>query len=105
MAVTLTAAALAAAVRLGDSTEETAEATRLLAYATEAVTKHAPDAPDAAHDEAAIRVAGYLFDQPFAARGVGAADALRNSGARAILLPYRVHRAGNVATEATEATD
>ena len=39
MAVTLTAAQLATALRLGTSTEETAEATRLLAYATEAVTK------------------------------------------------------------------
>ena len=40
MAVTITAVELAAALRLGDSAEETAEATRLLAYATEAVTKH-----------------------------------------------------------------
>lgn len=94
MAVTLTAAALAAAIRLGNSAEETAEATRLLSYTTEAVTKHAPDATDAAHNEAAIRLAGYLYDQPNAARSVGHADALRNSGARAILLPHRVHRAG-----------
>ena len=94
MAVTLTAAQLAAAIRLGDTTEETAEATRLLAYATEAVTKHAPDAPDAVHDEAVIRLAGYLFDQPTASRNLAYADSFRNSGAAAILLPYRVHRAG-----------
>ncbi len=97
MAVTLTAAELAAALRLGDSAEETAEATRLLGYATEAVTKHAPDAPDVAHNEAAIRLAGYLFDMPNAGRGAGYADALRNSGAAAILHPYRVHRAGSTA--------
>ena len=42
MAVTLTAAQLVAALRLSDSPEELAEATRLLAYATEAVTKYAP---------------------------------------------------------------
>ena len=92
--MTLTVAELSAALRLGDSAEETAEATRLLAFTTEAVTKHAPDAPDVAHNEAAIRLAGYLFDQPTAGRGAGYADSLRNSGALAILLPYRVHRAG-----------
>ena len=94
MAVTLTVAQLAAALRLSDSTEETAEATRLLAFATAAVVKHAPAAPDVAHDEAAIRLAGYLLDMPNAGRGAGYADVLRNSGAMAILLPYRVHRAG-----------
>lgn len=47
MAVTLTVAQLVAALKLGSTTEETAEATRLLATATEIVTKHAPDAPDA----------------------------------------------------------
>ena len=94
MAVTMTIAELRAALRLNDSTEETAEVTRLLAYATEAVTKHAPNAPDVAHNEAARRVAGYLFDQPEAGRGMSYANALRSSGAARILLPYRVHRAG-----------
>ena len=75
--MTLTVAELSAALRLGDSAEETAEATRLLAFTTEAVTKHAPDAPDVAHNEAAIRLAGYLFDQPTAGRGAGYADSLR----------------------------
>ena len=93
-AVTLTADQLAAALRLGDSSEETAEVTRLLAYATEAVTKHAPDAPTAIANEAVIRLTSYLFDQPNAGRGVMYANAMRNSGAAAILLPYREHRAG-----------
>lgn len=91
----LTAAALASAIRVGTSTEETAEVTRLLSYATGAVTRHAPNAPDEAQDEAVIRIAGYLFDMPQAARGAGFADVLRNSGALAILAPYRVHRAGS----------
>ena len=94
MAVTIDAAALRDALRLGSTTEETAQATRLLATATAAVTKHAPNAPDAIQDEAVIRVAGYLFDAPTAARGAGYADILRNSGALALLLPYRAHRAG-----------
>ena len=92
----LTAAQLAAALRLGDSAEETAQATRLLATATAWVTRHAPDAPAAIQDEAVIRVAGYLFDQQTASRGAAYADALRNSGAAALLLPWRVHRAGSV---------
>ena len=44
MALTLTQAQLSAAIRLGDSTEETAEATRLLAYVTAAISTHLADA-------------------------------------------------------------
>ena len=94
MAVTLTVAELLAALRLGDSAEETAEVTRLLAYSTEAVTQHAPDASDTAMNEAVRRLAGYLFDQPEAGRGMAYANAMRSSGAARMLLPYRVHRAG-----------
>ena len=94
MAVTLTVAELRAALRLNDSTEETAEVTRLLAYSTEAVTLQAPDASDSAHNEAVRRLAGYLFDQPEAGRGMVYANAMRSSGAARMLLPYRVHRAG-----------
>ena len=99
MALTLTQAELSAAIRLGDSAEEVAEATRLLAYVTEAITRHLADAydtaPEAIVNEAAIRLAGYLFDQPNAGRGLSFANAGRNSGAWAILLPFRVHRAGS----------
>ena len=94
--VTLTVSELAAALRLGDSSEEAAEVTRLLAYATEAVTRHAPDAPTTTANEAMIRLAAYLFDQPNAGKGSGYGNAMRNSGAGRILLPYREHRAGAV---------
>ena len=100
MAVTLTVAQLAEAIRLGSTAEETAQATRLLATATAAVTRHAPDAPDAIQNEAAVRVAGYLYDAPQSARGAGYADFLRNSGALALLLPYRIHRAGSTGAAA-----
>ena len=84
---------------LGDSPEEVAEATRLLAYVTAAITKHLgtsyEDAPEAVVNEAAIRLAGYLFDMPNAGRGITYANAGRNSGAWVILLPYRIHRAGS----------
>ena len=45
-------------------------------------------------NEAVRRLAGYLFDQPEAARGDAYSNALRNSGAQRMLLPYRLHRAG-----------
>ena len=99
MAVTLTPAELAAALRLLGTDEETAQVTRLLDYATERVEKHAPEAPDVAQNEAVIRLAGYLFDMPFAPAGARFANALRNSGAGNMLLPYRIHRAGSTAAE------
>ena len=94
MAVTLDVAGLVAALRLSDSPEELAEATRILAYAAEAVAQHAPSAPDTAHNEAAVRLSAFIYDQPTAARGDSYANAMRNSGAQRMLLPYRVHRAG-----------
>ena len=105
MALTLTADTLRNALRLGgDTAAETSEVERLLQYATSAVVQHAPAAPDVAHNEAAIRVAGYLADQPNAGRGSGYADALRNSGAIAILAPYRVHRARSTGPATATAT-
>ena len=106
MALTLTQAELSAAIRLGDSAEEVAEATRLLAFVIEAISRHLgaayEDAPEVIVNEAGIRLAGYLFDQPNAGRGVSFANAGRNSGAWTILLPYRLHRAGST-SEAVEA--
>ena len=69
MAISLTQAQLSAAIRLGDSPEENAESARLLIYVTEAIARHLGDAYEdrAGSDcvnEAAIRLAGYLFDQP-----------------------------------------
>ena len=94
MVVTLTRATLAARMRLGRESEELTEAENLLAYVTAAVTRHAPDAPDAVHDTAAWQLASYLYDRPFAGMGDRYANAMRNSGATSTLLPYRLHRAG-----------
>lgn len=99
MAVTITAADLLAALRLGSTAEETAQAERLLTYATTAVEKHAPDAPEAVQNEAVIRVAAYEYDRPTAPRGSGYASSLRNSGAASMLLPYRTHRGGSTSTD------
>ena len=74
MALTLTVADLTSAIRLGDSAEEVAEATRLLAFVIEAISRHLgaayEDAPEVIVNEAGIRLAGYLFDQPNAGRGL-----------------------------------
>ena len=94
MAITITAPELAAALRLGDSDEEVREVIRLLAYASEAVTQNAPETPENSSNEAVVRLAAYLFDQPTTSRGAYA-NAMRNSGAARILFPYRIHRAGS----------
>ena len=103
MAVTLTVAGLAAAIRVGDTTEETGQVTRLLAYATEAVARHLDTAysstAEAVVNESVVRLGAYLYDQPNAGRGLGFSEALRNSGAASMLLPYRLHRAGIVGME------
>ncbi|MDE0289439.1 MAG: hypothetical protein OXM88_12840 [bacterium] len=95
MAVTLTSEQLAAAIRVGTTDEETAMVTRLLAYATQAVSRHLADeydnAPEAVVNEATIRLAAYLYDLPHV---TGPHSPLRNSGAASILEPYRQHRAG-----------
>ena len=95
MAVTITLAQLSNAMRVGQSTLEQEQVTRLLAYASDAVILHAPGADDTAHNEAVVRLAGYLFDQPPVTRGEGYSNALRSSGAARMLLPYRIHRAGS----------
>ena len=103
MAVTLTAAELAQAVGVDSTT-----ATRLLAVATELVTRYAPDAPGAIANEAAIRAAGWLAEQPAAAiTGESEGDirtsyaptmlsALRHSGAMGLLSPWKIRRAGAI---------
>ena len=105
MAINITVAELLSALRMGASTEETAEATRLLGYATQTISDYLGTAYEGTAseitNEAAVRLAGYLFDQPYASRGTSFAASLANSGAGSILLPYRVHRAGSVAEAAS----
>ncbi len=104
MAITLTDAALAAALSTDAPT-----AARLLPVATALVDRHAPGAPEAIANEAAIRTAGWLFGSPpalTAHRSIEAggdavkieprnpaASALRASGAAALLSPWRIRRA------------
>ena len=103
MAVTITAAELGQAVGVDSTT-----ATRLLAVATELVTRYAPDAPDAISNEAVIRCAGWLSEQPAAAitsesegdirtsYAPTMLSALRHSGAMGLLSPWKIRRAGAI---------
>ena len=106
MAITLTVAELAVAVRAGSTALETAELTRIRSYAVEAITRHLGDTyattPTSVLNEAAVRLAGYIYDKPTASRGAAFANGGRNSGAWSTLLPYVIHRAGGTA-EATAA--
>lgn len=81
----LSTAQLKAALRLGDSAEESAEVDRLLQYARLAIVDRAPDAPMEACNEAIVRLCAYLYDKPSASRNLSYANALRNSGAGSIL--------------------
>lgn len=78
------------------------------AAASALVEKYAPAAPGPIKDEATIRTAGYLHQQPAAAvRGETTGDirtsfapslpsALRHSGSMALLSPWKVRRAGAI---------
>lgn len=99
MAVTRTLAQLAADLRLGDGvTEPTgAEAVvlgRIDATARAMVLEYAPDAPDAIHTEAYVRLAGWFWDADPTGANPGGPAALRASGAASLLGRYRVRRAG-----------
>ena len=100
MAVTITVQELAAAIRAGEAPEILSEITRLRSVAILQVEKHASEAPDAVKTEAVVRWVGYAFDRPTVARGSGLANSLVNSGAGALLLPWRVIRAGTTTPDA-----
>ena len=99
MAVTLSVAELARAVRAGTTDAETAELTRLLAVGSDVVIQFAPDAPEAILNEAVVRVCGWLYDAP--TTGVRMANPLRNSGAAALLQPHRDKGAGIIAGDSS----
>ena len=105
MAVTLTQSQLSAALRLGTSAEEVAEATRLLAlryrggYPTRTTragrrAKRGGDPTRRISVRPTVR--GHAAIHVFA-------NALRNSGAARMLLPYRIHRAGSTAEAVADA--
>jgi len=92
VAIDLTAEQFRAALRTAGTTEENAEADRILATVRLLVEKRAPNAPTTIQNEAAIRAGGWLFDMDPAQRAA-AGDVLRNSGAGALLHQWRSPRA------------
>ena len=110
--VTITAEELAAeiGIDLTGHPDEITRAQRLLAVATERVTRYAPLAPSVIKNESAIRFSGYLNGSDFggvASETIGPqttsytspthnASAFRSSGAEALLSPYKVRRAGAI---------
>ena len=98
MTVTATVSDVARSIRAVDSTDVLAELTALLDYATAEVTRIAPNAPAVVHNRASIAIVGYLYDRPTAGRMMTYSNSIRNSGAGAMLLPYRHHRGGSTAT-------
>ena len=103
MAVTIDAATLSPLI--GSDPDH---APRVLAVASARVLRYAPDAPDEIHNEAVIRLAGYLAQSDYGGiseetvgpmtvkRPVNHAAMFRNSGAAGLLAPWRTHRAGSV---------
>ena len=98
MAVTATINDVSRSIRAVDSPDVLSELTDLLAYASAEVTRIAPLAPDQVHNRAATSIVSYLYDRPTAGRETAYANVIRNSGAGAMLLPYRSHRGGSTAT-------
>ena len=103
MAVTITEAELAEALAINQ-----ALADRLHPVAVALVEQYGPNAPEAIQNEAAIRTAGWLAEQPAAAiRSESVGDittafapsmtgALRHSGAMALLSPWKIRRGGAI---------
>ena len=99
MAVTRTLAQLAADLRIGDGVTAPVGTvavvlTRVAATATEMVIRFAPNAPTAIHDEAFVRLAGWLYDSDPSGANPGGPVAMRASGAASILSAYKVRRGG-----------
>ena len=110
MAVTITAAQLAE--RIAGAANDPDVAAQLLAVATALVEKEGPDAPAAIQNEAVIRFAGYLAQSDFGTirkESIGPRDveyqinhagAFRNCGAKALISPWKVRRAGLIENDA-----
>ena len=101
---------LAAALRIGDGTTVPEEPqlsvlTRVLTLARVYIDRYASvGTPDAVIDQAVVQFAGYLYDQPDAPRGGGHSVAFRNSGALAVLEPWKTRGIGPLGDEPAAVT-
>lgn len=104
MAVTITALQLAE--RIAGAANDADVAAQLLATASALVEREAPNAPEAIQNAAVIRFAGYLSQSDFGTirmEEIGPrrveyitnhAAMFRNCGAKALLSPWKIRRAG-----------
>ena len=93
MAVSITD--LLAAIHVEDTAANQTAVTRVRDAVTALVEKYAPDAPDAVKDQATVQAVGYIWESPASAPArMNFANAMQNSGANALLAPWRVHGAG-----------
>ena len=103
MAVTLTVAALSQSIRLGGSGEETEQATRLLAYATEAISRHLvrPTRTRRKRFSMKRRFGWRAICTTSLRRLVGLPSPMRFAirARRRCCWPIRIHRAGSVREE------
>ena len=90
----LTLADLKLALRVDDDSTD-AQLTRNLAAATALANRQAPAAPEAIRAEAIVRVVGWLFDGR-ETESVSLPGIWTRSGAKALLSPWQVRRAGIV---------
>lgn len=87
------------------SAEETEILTRTLATSDAIVDVYSTTTtPETVKDEAIIRLASYLYDQPTSPAGIQYAAAARNSGALTLLAPYQSLRAEGVAGTGSQST-
>lgn len=93
MAVTLDQ--LVVAVRATDNANNRTALTFIQNAVTALVERYAPDAPDAVKDQAIIQACGYVWEAPASSPArMNFANAMQNSGAHAVLSPWRDHEAG-----------
>ena len=100
LAMAITTLQLAAEMRLGDGVTPLDEPLsgileRLHDTAVHIVERRAPDAPASVQDEATVRLAAYLYDQPNAGMGSRFSFAWQSSGASALCAPFRIRRTGH----------
>ena len=97
MPVDATVEDVARSIRAVVSPDVTAELTDLLAYASAEVTRIAPLAPIRSTTVLLSPSAGTSMTGPQPGARWPMHNVIRNSGAGAMLLPYRVHRGGSTA--------
>ena len=86
---------LLAAIRAADNYENATSARRIYDAVTALIEAAAPEAPDAIKDQAAVQAVGYIWEAPASAPArQNFANAMQNSGANALLAPWREHGAG-----------